>query len=51
VISKQVTELRRERDLARACGFGFVVGVRSAAHRTALLDQDSTLEIVVMDWC
>ncbi|MCY1017147.1 DUF6310 domain-containing protein [Pyxidicoccus sp. MSG2] len=51
VIAKQVKELRRERDLARACGFNFWVGVRSAEHRAALRDADRSLDIVVMDWC
>jgi hypothetical protein len=51
VIDNQVLELQRERGLARACGFDFRVGVRSTAHRAALLAQDSTLDIVVMDWC
>ncbi|MFL5350422.1 MAG: DUF6310 domain-containing protein [Hyalangium sp.] len=51
VIRKQVREFRRERELARACGFGFRVGVRSAAHKAALEAQDSTLDIIVMDWC
>jgi hypothetical protein len=51
VIEKQVPELQRERDLARACGYDFVVGVRSAAHRKALRDADRSLTIVVMDWC
>ncbi|WP_240486805.1 DUF6310 domain-containing protein [Hyalangium minutum] len=51
VIEKQVLELQRERDLARACGYAFVVGVRSDAHRKALRDADPSLNIVVMDWC
>ena len=51
VIKKQVTELKRERDLAAACGFNFSVGVRSAAHRAALLKELPTLHVVVMDWC
>ncbi|MCY1033431.1 DUF6310 domain-containing protein [Corallococcus sp. BB11-1] len=51
VPEKQVQELRRERDLALACGFEFRVGVRSAAHKVALDDLDGSLEIVVMDWC
>jgi hypothetical protein len=51
VIGNQVPELRREREIARACGYDFVVGVRSAAHRTALLAQVPTLNIIVMDWC
>jgi hypothetical protein len=51
VIGKQVMELKRERDLASACGFDFRVGVRSAAHKAALEAVDYTLKIVVMDWC
>jgi hypothetical protein len=37
--------------LAEACGYGFVVGVRSEAHKTALSFADPSLEVVVMDWC
>jgi hypothetical protein len=53
VPEQQAVELRRERDLARACGFDFRVGVRSAAHKVALEFADPKLEgiIVVMDWC
>jgi hypothetical protein len=51
VIGKQVAELKRERDLARACGYEFYVGVLSAAHRAALLAVEPSLNIVVMDWC
>jgi hypothetical protein len=51
VVKNEVTELRRERDLAIACGFDFRVGVRSAAHRDALLKEDPSLKILVMDWC
>jgi hypothetical protein len=53
VIDNQVLELQRERELARACGFDFRVGVRSAAHKAALERADPELEgiIVVMDWC
>jgi hypothetical protein len=47
VITDQVEELRRERDIAAACGYGFVVGVSSAAHRAALLAQEPLLDIVV----
>lgn len=50
-IATQVSELQRERDLARACGFGFWVGVRSAAHKVALLEEIPELNITVMDWC
>ncbi|WP_342742360.1 DUF6310 domain-containing protein [Stigmatella aurantiaca] len=53
VPEQQVPELRRERDLARACGFDFRVGVRSAAHKAALELADPDLDgvIIVMDWC
>jgi hypothetical protein len=51
VIGKQAAELRRENELAMACGLYFSVGVRSAAHKAALLTQEPTLHIVVMDWC
>jgi hypothetical protein len=53
VIDKQVTELLRERELARACGFDFRVGVRSAAHKADLERAEPDLEglIVVMNWC
>ncbi len=51
VIDNQLPELRRERDLARSCGFDFRVGVRSRAHKAALELADDTLEIVLMDWC
>lgn len=53
VIRKQVVELQRERELARACGFGFRVGVRDAGHKAALELAAPALEelIAVMDWC
>jgi hypothetical protein len=51
VVRSQVPKLQHERELARACGFGFKVGVRSAAHKAALLKQDPTLKVVVMNWC
>ncbi|WP_245920207.1 DUF6310 domain-containing protein [Melittangium boletus] len=44
-------ELRHERVLALARGFDFNVGVRSATHKAALLKQDPTLKVVIMDWC
>ncbi|SEK95365.1 hypothetical protein SAMN05444354_103159 [Stigmatella aurantiaca] len=51
--TKQVVELQRERELARACGFGFRVGVRDAGHKAALELAAPALEelIAVMDWC
>ncbi|MFE8601774.1 DUF6310 domain-containing protein [Archangium violaceum] len=32
----KLPEIQREKRLAEACGYNFVVGVRSAAHKTAL---------------
>ncbi len=46
-ILEQVPLLREERDIAEACGYGFVVGVSTQAHKTALLREDPTLPIVV----
>ncbi|WP_308686756.1 DUF6310 domain-containing protein [Stigmatella ashevillensis] len=51
VVENQIPELQRERALARACGFDFQIGVRSAAHKAALEFADDTLQIVVMNWC
>jgi hypothetical protein len=51
VLDDQVPKMQHERALALACGFDFKVGVRSAAHKAALLKRDRTLKIVVMDWC
>ncbi|HSP80338.1 MAG TPA: DUF6310 domain-containing protein [Myxococcaceae bacterium] len=47
VIRDQVLELKEERDIAEACGYGFVVGVSSVAHKAALEAQEPLLNIVV----
>lgn len=47
VANAQAEEMREERDIAEACGYGFVVGVRSAAHKAALLGVEPRLDIVV----
>ncbi|WP_338026043.1 DUF6310 domain-containing protein [Corallococcus macrosporus] len=47
VANDEAEELREERDIATACGYGFVVGVSSAAHRAALLQREPRLTIVV----
>jgi len=44
-------ELKREKLLAEACGYEFAIGVRSQAHKDALLELDPDLTVVVMDWC
>ncbi|MBN8467003.1 hypothetical protein JYJ95_10790 [Corallococcus exiguus] len=47
VVEQQVEEFQEDRSLAEACGYRFVVGVSSAAHKEALLRLDSSLQIVV----
>ncbi|RKI46496.1 hypothetical protein D7Y27_07950 [Corallococcus sp. AB004] len=47
VVEQQVEEFQEDRNLAEACGYRFVVGVSSAAHKEALLRLDSSLQIVV----
>jgi hypothetical protein len=47
----KLPEIQSEKKLAEACGYNFAVGVRSAAHKAALLELEPELTIVVMDWC
>jgi hypothetical protein len=53
VLRKHVRDFLVERELARACGFDFRVGVRSATHKAMLETVEPRLEgvIVLMDWC
>jgi hypothetical protein len=46
-ILEELPLLREERDIAAACGYGFVVGVSTAEHKAALEAQDRLLNIVV----
>ena len=46
-IRKEYPLLQEERAIAEACGYGFVVGVSTQAHKDALLAEDLTLNIVV----
>jgi hypothetical protein len=46
-IQEELPLLREERDIAAACGYGFVVGVSTQAHKDALLAEDQSLNIVV----
>jgi hypothetical protein len=50
-IQMKLPEIQREKRLAEACGYGFVVGVRHKSHEIALERADSTLKVVLMDWC
>ncbi len=46
-IKKEIKQLRKERAIAVACGYDFVVGVSTQAHKAALLKEDPFLTIVV----
>jgi hypothetical protein len=46
-IEKEVEQLTKERDAARACGYDFVVGVSTQAHKDALRALIPTLHVVV----
>lgn len=46
-IRTEVPDLQEERDIAEACGYGFVIGVSTEAHKEALLQEDRRLNIVV----
>nr|WP_323395063.1 DUF6310 domain-containing protein [Myxococcus guangdongensis] len=46
-IEKEMAQLGKERRAAAACGYHFVIGVSTAAHRDMLEAQDPTLDIVV----
>ena len=47
VIRNQVPEMLEERDIAESCGYGFVIGVSTEAHKEALKAVEPELEIVV----
>jgi len=46
-IEKEVEQLTKELVAARACGYDFVVGVSTQAHRLALIARIPTLHVVV----
>jgi hypothetical protein len=46
-IAKEIKQLRKQRDAAAACGYGYVIGVSTQAHKDALLRADRFLNIVV----
>ncbi|QRN98346.1 hypothetical protein JRI60_04590 [Archangium violaceum] len=45
-IAKEMKQLRKQRDAARDCGYGFVVGVSTEEHKEALEFQAPELKIV-----
>lgn len=47
----KLPELQREDRLAKQCGYNFIVGVRSPAHKAVLFKLDPNLKVIVMDWC
>jgi hypothetical protein len=47
VLVKEYEQIKKERDAAAACGYGFVIGVSTQAHKDALLQRNRTLDIVV----
>ncbi|ATB47965.1 hypothetical protein MYMAC_003588 [Corallococcus macrosporus DSM 14697] len=47
VIRDQLREFEEDRDIARACGYLFVIGVSTSAHKAALLEFDDSFDIVV----
>ncbi|NPC47491.1 hypothetical protein D7X99_13675 [Corallococcus sp. AB032C] len=46
-IKKEVEQLRKEREAAMACGYEFIIGVSTEAHRDALLQENQFLKVVV----
>ena len=46
-IEKELEQLRKQRDAAAACGYGFVVGVSTEEHKAALEFEAPELKIVV----
>jgi hypothetical protein len=46
-ILEEVPVLQEERNIAQACGYDFVIGVSTQAHKDALLAEDQSLTIVV----
>jgi hypothetical protein len=47
VVRDQAAKMREERNIALSCGYGFVVGVSTEAHKEALERAAPELEIVV----
>jgi hypothetical protein len=46
-IKREMKQLRKQRDTARNCGYDYVVGVSTEAHKAALLQEERFLKIVV----
>lgn len=46
-IKREIEQLRKERKAAMACGYEFIIGVSTEAHRDALLQENPSLNVVV----
>jgi hypothetical protein len=46
-IKKEMIQIEKQRKAAAACGYVYVVGVSTQAHKDALLDEDLNLNVVV----
>jgi len=46
-IKKEMIQIEKQRKAAAACGYGYVVGVSTEAHKAALLEEIPTLNVVV----
>jgi hypothetical protein len=50
-LKDQIEKGRLERDRAAECGYDFVIGVRTEAHKKMLREAAPDLEVVLMPWC
>ena len=46
-IKKEMIQIEKQRKAAAACGYGYVVGVSTEAHKAALLEEVPALDVVV----
>jgi hypothetical protein len=46
-VEKELEQIQRERTAAAACGYDFVIGVSTQAHKDALIEADFSLNVVV----
>ncbi|QRK11278.1 hypothetical protein JQX13_15085 [Archangium violaceum] len=46
-IKREMIQIEKQREAAAICGYGYVVGVSTQAHKDALLDEDLNLNVVV----
>jgi Family of unknown function (DUF6310) len=51
LVEVKLPQIREEAKRAKECGYNFVVGVKSAAHKALLESLEKNLTVVVMDWC